>query len=280
MAEHRGFKLLRSRKRTPGVGDFGKFGLIDAKGEAVLGVGADGLTATPGDVEQYLRGGGANSWKLSAEREPDRSALPVKKRAGVRTQDDDPPVRRGGRAAPRVRASPTPPRPRHDPPPRATPVLRIVKSEVIAEPALRIRPGKASDATALRILLMQLAAPASGDIEANFEKMKKSRAGLFLAEMDGPVGCCAWAVLPTLQHGLVGRLTLLLVDKDYRRRGIATALLEAAGDALAKAGCESVEVMSDIRIDNAHNFFRALQFEQRSYRFFRPIGSIRRAGSG
>jgi len=32
MAEHRGMKLVRSRKRTPGVGDFGKYCLTDAGG--------------------------------------------------------------------------------------------------------------------------------------------------------------------------------------------------------------------------------------------------------
>ena len=30
MAEHRGLKLLKSRKRKPSSGDYGKFGLTDA----------------------------------------------------------------------------------------------------------------------------------------------------------------------------------------------------------------------------------------------------------
>ncbi|WP_162928265.1 GNAT family protein [Sphingopyxis terrae] len=45
----------------------------------------------------------------------------------------------------------------------------------------------------------------------------------------------------------------------------------AAEKALAKADCTLVEVMSDIKINNAHNFFRSLGFEQKSYRFTRLI---------
>ena len=49
MAENRGCKLVRSRVRTPGRGDYGKFGLKDAKtGKEVFGFGKKGLTATGG----------------------------------------------------------------------------------------------------------------------------------------------------------------------------------------------------------------------------------------
>lgn len=77
IAEHRGMKLVRSRKRTPGVGDYGKFGLTDAAGKPLLGIGEQGLMASAADIAHYLRGGAADSWKLSAEREP--AAKPAKK---------------------------------------------------------------------------------------------------------------------------------------------------------------------------------------------------------
>lgn len=65
MATHRGLKLLASRRRKPG-GDFGKYGLSDAKGEPVLGVGKDGVTASADEVEDYLRGAASNAWSKSA----------------------------------------------------------------------------------------------------------------------------------------------------------------------------------------------------------------------
>ena len=73
MAANRGCKLVTSRVRTPGRGDYGRFGLKDAKtGKAVLGVGKTGLTATAEEVETYLRGGGASAWKSSVGKTPVR----------------------------------------------------------------------------------------------------------------------------------------------------------------------------------------------------------------
>jgi hypothetical protein len=109
MAEHRGLKLVRSRKRTPGAGDYGKYGLTDADGKALLGVGKDGLTASAKDIEEYLRGGALSSWKRSAETTPDRP--PSKSRPSVEPEGDEPsPVRRRAKtqneriAAPQTRA--------------------------------------------------------------------------------------------------------------------------------------------------------------------------------
>src|SRR4051794_22102870 len=65
MAAHRGFRLVASRRRKPG-GDFGRYGLNDAKGAAVFGVGEDGLTATADEIEGYLRGAASNAWSKSA----------------------------------------------------------------------------------------------------------------------------------------------------------------------------------------------------------------------
>jgi ribosomal protein S18 acetylase RimI-like enzyme len=79
MAENRGCKLVTSRVRTPGRGDYGKFGLKDAKtGKAVLGIGKAGLTATAVEVETYLRGGAASAWKSSVGK------TPVRKKAEAR----------------------------------------------------------------------------------------------------------------------------------------------------------------------------------------------------
>lgn len=73
MAENRGCKLVRSRIRTPGRGDYGRFGLKDAKsGKEVLGFGKTGLTATAAEVETYLRGGATSAWKSSVGKTPVR----------------------------------------------------------------------------------------------------------------------------------------------------------------------------------------------------------------
>jgi len=66
LAQNRGCKLVASRVRTPGKGDHGKFGLRDAKtGREVFGFGDKGLSATPEEIERYLRGDSASAWKTS-----------------------------------------------------------------------------------------------------------------------------------------------------------------------------------------------------------------------
>jgi ribosomal protein S18 acetylase RimI-like enzyme len=66
MAANRGCRLVRSRVRTPGRGDYGRFGLKELKtGKAVLGFGKKGLTATAEEIQTFLRGGGASAWQSS-----------------------------------------------------------------------------------------------------------------------------------------------------------------------------------------------------------------------
>lgn len=65
MAAHRGLRLVKSRRRKPG-GDCGRYGLKDAKGEPVFGIGADGLTASAAEIEAHLRGATRATWGKSA----------------------------------------------------------------------------------------------------------------------------------------------------------------------------------------------------------------------
>jgi GNAT superfamily N-acetyltransferase len=67
LAQNRGCKLVSSRVRTPGKGDYGHFGLKDAKsGREVFGFGKRGLTATGEEIEAFLRGTAAATWRSSA----------------------------------------------------------------------------------------------------------------------------------------------------------------------------------------------------------------------
>lgn len=279
MAEHRGLKLLRSRKRKPGVGDFGKFGLIGAKGEALLGIGKAGLTATAQEVEDYLRGRALGTWKLSAE-----TTLPVqkgKRKIPIEARDEPSPVRRPDKSPTRAGSTGTKPRLRSETPPKSPrspvkPTLRIVASEdaeAVSAPRWHIRPATVGDAAALAELLRQLAGArvARDDIAAHIASLKRTKSGLVVADREGVIGCCAWTIVPTVHRGLLGRITLLLVDKRHRRGGIATAMMEPALNALGRAGCGAVEAMSDIMIDNAHNFFRKRGYAQISYRFVRAL---------
>lgn len=103
MARHRGLTLKASRRRKPG-GDFGKYGLEDATGRAVLGIGKAGLEASDEEVAAYLRNAARADWKTSAGSTPARKAPRAEK-----------PV-----AAPKPRAA-APPKPAPAPKPRFRP---------------------------------------------------------------------------------------------------------------------------------------------------------------
>lgn len=280
VAQHRGLRLVKSRRRKPGVGDYGKYGLTDAAGKALLGIGADGLTASAAEIQKYLRMSALGTWKRSAETTPDRPAPPNRSRS-PEPDDEDAPVRRRSKPASRpepraAREEPAPEPRKSDAKARPKPALRLVPKagpKPAPEPVLRVRLATAADAGALSALLGQLSGLSldRADVADNLSMARKAKAGMLIAELDGIVGCCGWAVVPTIHRGAVGRLTVLVVDKAHRRRGVGTAMLAAAEKALAKAGCRQVEAMSDITINNSHNFLRSLNFEQTSYRFVRSI---------
>lgn len=301
MAEHRGLKLLKSRKRKPGSGDYGKFGLTDAQGKALLGVSEKGLTASPEDIEAYLRQGATNTWKASAEATPARSSGPVRVRVQNEGQENEPVIRPRRRTAVKTRspgsegaASAAANAKRHvsqvskknaKPETRkrakmpATAMKHDRQAEACdAEPTcatLEIRIAKPSDAAGLSALLRQLVTVKTDElsIARNLEKLRKAGGGTCVAEKGKIVGSCSWTSVQTLQHGLIGRITHLLVDKGQRRQGVGSALMDEACAALRQAGCSRIEAMSDIEISNAHNFFRARKFKQTSYRFALDIAS-------
>jgi GNAT superfamily N-acetyltransferase len=254
MAEHRGCKLVKSRRRTPGVGDYGRYGLKDAAtGKEVIGFGPHGLTATAEEIEAYLRKGAAADWKSSLAAAAEIPPLPAARKA-----------RRA--EAPRartVRSSPlrSPPRPVPSPPPPPP------------KPALRIREAAPRDAEALTGLLAELGYPTDAkDLRARLAALRKAGDPPLVADRNGPVGCLTWHVTPVLHRPTaVGRVTMLVVTSKARGKGVGTALLEAAEARLRDAGCALVEVTSNIELGGAHEFYKGRGFRRTSYRFVKEL---------
>lgn len=65
MATHRGFRLVKSRRRKPG-GDFGRYGLKNAEGKPAFGMDGDTLTAGAEEIEAFLRDATRATWTKSA----------------------------------------------------------------------------------------------------------------------------------------------------------------------------------------------------------------------
>ena len=277
MAAHRLLKLVKSKRRKPGVGDYGKFALTDADGKELLGFSADGLTASAEDIENYLRTNAVGTWKQSAETVPaptvpkkpvpasddeNRKALLAKSK--VRKPNASPSVKT--RVSPQPKSAPG-----HEPETKKS--SKAPDPKPAPEPVLRIRAAKPQDADALVTLLSQLRGISvdAKDAQANLNLVQKAKGGTIVAELGEVIGCCSWVLIPTLHRGQIGRITALIVDKAYRRKGLGSTMLGAATEALKKMGCMQIETMSDIAVSNSHNFFRSVGFEQASYRFISKV---------
>ena len=82
LAANRGCKLVKSRVRTPGRRDYGKFGLKDAKtGREVFGFGERASPPPPAEIEAFLRGDAAATWKSSVGKVDRRSRMPAQAEA-------------------------------------------------------------------------------------------------------------------------------------------------------------------------------------------------------
>ena len=190
-ARHRGFRLVRSRVKTPGKGDYGKYGLVDAKGAAVFGRDQDGpLTANAAEVAAFLREGSASTWAASVETAPEAPApktrvtpkteeevpLAIRPRSRARRveEEDNPaarPTRRRSveekeKSAERVTAKPIS---RPEPAPSSPP-----------EPKLWIRRATAADAEAVADLVALI--PGDGDRARIAEMCGKRGADVFVAD--------------------------------------------------------------------------------------------------
>lgn len=287
-ASHRGLKLIKSRRRKPGVGDFGLFGLADASGQSLFGIGEHGLTATSEQIADFLRKGEASTWAASADSTPQR---PIRERPGTVIHEDAadaaPTIRRrsSSRASTREkigRRAANSPTAKHAEPtdakrqkaessrirnPAPEPkTVRKVKPELQLE--LAIRAARPADADSLRELLGPLGSSGSAaEMRRAITAATKRKEPIFIAERGGIIGCLAWHVVPTIQEGALARITMIAVNRQNCRRGIGRALYEAALSEFRKRKVQTVEAMSDIEIRNANGFYRALGFMQASYRF-------------
>jgi ribosomal protein S18 acetylase RimI-like enzyme len=246
-AANRGLKLVRSRIRTPGKGDYGRFGLTDASGARLLGFGRSGLTATAEEIADYLHKGVAADWKSSLRAAGARPPPRAKKRPAA---DPEP---RPARAPP--------PRPEAKPEPKPEP------------PPLSVRPARPADSEAIAALVAKLGfKTAAEDIGARLESLKKAREAPLVAEQGSVVGVLAWHVTPVLHRPRpVGRITMMVVAEDERRRGVGRALVDAACRELRAKGCGLIEVTSNVDLSGAHGFYRRLGFERTSYRFAKAL---------
>jgi ribosomal protein S18 acetylase RimI-like enzyme len=253
MAENRGLRLVKSRRRKPG-GDYGRYGLKDREtGKEAFGFGKTGLTADAEDIEKHLREFMVADWKTSLKQAGDAPKPETKTK---------PAPARGRAKAPPPPAQPPPPPPSPPPPPPSP-----------SPPKLAIREAKPKDADAIAALIGELGFDASaGDVAKRLRALAKSGEPVLVAEGGAIIGCLSWHLTPVLHRPTpVGRVTMLVVTDKARREGVGEKLVAEAEARVAARGCGLIEVTSNIQLGGAHAFYRAIGFERTSYRFVKPL---------
>ena len=257
-AAHRGYRLQRSRKKTPGVGDFGKFGLTDAKGKPVLGIGDKGLTATADEIEAFLRSGESATWRQSAALPADRRQQKMVSKVEADPSSEPVVARKSATSRKTIRSTPEPTR----------------TKKAASEPDLVIRAAKPDDIAAIARFLSANGSGSKAAVAKRIAAVIEAQGAILVAERRAIIGCLAWTAVPALHREPVARIATLLVADKHQREGIGRALVREAETLLAGAGYRDVEVMSAIEIRSAHGFFRKLGFEETSYRFAKLLSKL------
>jgi GNAT superfamily N-acetyltransferase len=99
---------------------------------------------------------------------------------------------------------------------------------------------------------------------------------VLVAELDEALaGVAAVSASPHLARpGRFARLVGLAVAEGFRRRGVATALVQAAEAAAREWGCDRIEATSTRTRDEAPGFYAALGYadqSERQARYVRPL---------
>jgi predicted N-acetyltransferase YhbS len=93
---------------------------------------------------------------------------------------------------------------------------------------------------------------------------------LLVAEENGMVvGTVVLLIVPNLSHEAHPWAIVenLVVDVGYRRRGIGRLLMDYAIASAREAGCYKVQLLSNVKRKEAHQFYKALGFRTSAYGF-------------
>jgi GNAT superfamily N-acetyltransferase len=269
MARHRGFRLVKSRRRKPGAGDYGRYGLTDARnGKECFGFGSRGLEASAEEIEQFLRGKSQAEWKssLTAPSEP----LRTRPRKQVL-----PELRERSRPAPQPRAPRSERSRARQPAAREPAAQRHTRQPAPPRPEvqLRIREAAPGDAEAVSRLLGEIGEHVdTRALRKTIQALARQDCPLLVADQDGVLGCAGWQTMLIPQYTLpVGRITLLVTAKSARRRGIGTALLHAVEGCFRRKKCLTIELVHDIELSSANSFLRERGYKRSGYRFAREL---------
>jgi len=143
------------------------------------------------------------------------------------------------------------------------------------EHRVTIRLAALRDADAIAPLLGQLGYPTTADeLSERIERLADRPDGeVLVAELDGEVvGLAAYQLIDVIERpDPQCRITALVVDDRYRRRGVAYALLHTIEETARDFACFRLEVTTHPDRADALAFYRAAGFDERPHRLVNPL---------
>jgi GNAT superfamily N-acetyltransferase len=145
-----------------------------------------------------------------------------------------------------------------------------------AQTAPSVRLAELGDASDVAELLGQLGYPCTRDeaIERIATLHDDPRHYLLLAEIDGHAcGLIASHTRYSLTHGAdLTRITALVVAPSCHRQGIGRQLLREVERRARRDGVSRIEVTSNVRRAQAHEFYRSCGYSDGSLKFVKTLG--------
>jgi GNAT superfamily N-acetyltransferase len=136
-----------------------------------------------------------------------------------------------------------------------------------------IRDARVADAKAVAQLIDALGFDVlPDDIAFRIEEFGRRGEPVLIADLGSIIGVLTWHVMPVLHRATsVGRISMLVVSEKQRGKGVGSKLVEEAERRIAKSGCSLIEVTSNERLVDAHQFYQRQGFKRTSLRFAKML---------
>jgi GNAT superfamily N-acetyltransferase len=138
---------------------------------------------------------------------------------------------------------------------------------------IEIREARGTDGEAIAALISDLGHTMAADGVRDRINSSLTGGPQLVATDDGRViGLCGLHIMTVIYRPRpVGRITILEVAEEHRGQGVGRALVAEAEHRLRDAGCGMIELTSNERLVDAHEFYLRLGFDQTSKRFARQL---------
>jgi len=138
---------------------------------------------------------------------------------------------------------------------------------------IEVREAREADGEAIAALISDLGHTMTADCVRDRINSNLTGGPQLVATDEGRViGLCGLHVMTVIYRPMpVGRITILEVAEERRGQGVGRALVAEAERRLGEAGCGMIELTSNERLVDAHEFYRRLGFVHTSKRFAKQL---------